>query len=95
MKIVSSATVVVALLVVMRAVADLVPGPASFGPSDIVAMGDFALFSAPPVGGFSRELWRTDGTAAGTVLVGRARPRQSRFDIGDKLVRRKRRNPGD
>src|SRR5262245_44453986 len=53
-------------------VRDLEPGPQS-APSDsipyaMVSVGAFALFSASE-GSIGRELWRTDGTAAGTMLV--------------------------
>jgi ELWxxDGT repeat protein len=37
-------------------------------PSDIIAAGKVAYFSADD-GAHGRELWKTDGTAAGTVMV--------------------------
>ena len=51
-------------------VADIDPGFASSSPSEFTAVGDgTALFSANDgIHGF--ELWRTDGTTAGTFAVG-------------------------
>ncbi|MCB1009821.1 MAG: hypothetical protein KDB94_13130 [Acidobacteria bacterium] len=48
--------------------ADVYAGPASSLPGDIVAIGSQALFTAtdPDHG---KEIWRTDGTPAGTELV--------------------------
>src|SRR5262249_53836235 len=47
---------------------DIVPGPAASSPGGLTAFGDALLFSAsqPATG---NELWRTDGSAAGTLLV--------------------------
>jgi ELWxxDGT repeat protein len=49
-------------------VADVLAGPGSSAPADLTAAGGLLFFTAttPP---FGRELWRTDGTTAGTVLV--------------------------
>ena len=52
--------------------ADIQPGASathvSSGPSGYVAVGSTLFFTAD-VPGLGRELWKTDGTAAGTVLV--------------------------
>ena len=42
-------------------------------PGEFVSMGDYALFSATDVA-HGREVWRTDGTAAGTYLIKDIRP---------------------
>lgn len=49
-------------------IADLVPGPGGSNPSDFVATGSRAYFSATTMTG-EVGLYRTDGTAAGTQLV--------------------------
>ncbi len=49
-------------------IADLAPGSASSFPRGFVRHGDLTLFSAT-VPGLGEELWRTDGTAAGTFLL--------------------------
>jgi ELWxxDGT repeat protein len=49
-------------------VKDIVPGAASSFPYDLVNLNDTVLFSADD-GVHGRELWKSDGTAAGTVLV--------------------------
>ena len=47
---------------------ELMPGPASAEPADLVAAGGLAFLRAVAPGlGF--ELWKSDGTAAGTALV--------------------------
>ena len=46
--------------------ADLAPGPASSGPAHLVAIGGAVYFSVRRSDG-GDELWRSDGTAAGTV----------------------------
>lgn len=52
---------------------DLAPGVGGAQPHDFVQFGGSTLFAArgPQVG---EEIWRTDGTAAGTVLLGDAYP---------------------
>ncbi len=55
-------------------VVDLEPGPASADIRDLIRVGDAAFFTRAPVtlGGEdagSFQLWRTDGSAAGTVFV--------------------------
>jgi ELWxxDGT repeat protein len=50
-----------------RRVVDLVPGPASSTPRDLVAVGDAVYFFAAH--GTGEGLFRSDGTRAGTVLV--------------------------
>ena len=47
--------------------------PGSSWPGPFVRLGDRAFFAADD-GVYGRELWRTDGTAAGTVLVRDLRP---------------------
>jgi len=51
-----------------RLVADIHPGPATSAPSDIVDAGGTILFAADG-GGHGVELWRSDGTSAGTFMV--------------------------
>lgn len=48
-------------------VADIIPGYLDAAPKSLTAVGGFAFFTAATNSG--RELWRSDGTAAGTVLV--------------------------
>ncbi len=49
-------------------IADLAPGAEGSSPQDFLRLGDLTLFAA--VGpGLGAELWRTDGTAAGTLLL--------------------------
>jgi ELWxxDGT repeat protein len=50
-------------------VADLVPGPGSARPGDVVDLGGTALFSVARGGSATSELWRSDGTVDGTHLV--------------------------
>ena len=45
------------------------PGAASSGPSDLICAGDRVFFAADSFGGNGRELWVSDGTAAGTLEV--------------------------
>ena len=45
-----------------------VPSGASSGPGEIVQVGAITFFAAS-TSSFGRELWKSDGTAAGTVLV--------------------------
>src|SRR5262249_18358288 len=66
-----------------RLVRDIVPGPAGSGPQDITyALGPQG-FAAPPrvlvyfsawTPGHGRQLWRSDGTAAGTVMITNVNP---------------------
>jgi ELWxxDGT repeat protein len=51
-----------------RLVADIVPGPKSSVPFDLVAFTGGVFFSAEDED-HGRELWKSDGTADGTVLV--------------------------
>jgi len=52
---------------------DIGPGPASSNPGRIKVVENFAFFEATdPDHGY--ELWVTDGTAAGTFLVGDLNP---------------------
>jgi ELWxxDGT repeat protein len=49
-------------------VADIAPGPASSDPQDLTAMNGELFFSAwDPAHG--RQLWKSDGTAGGTVML--------------------------
>ena len=53
-------------------VKDIHPGTAHSRPGGLVRVGDFVYFEADAIGTFhflTRGLWKTDGTAAGTVLV--------------------------
>lgn len=66
-----------------RLVRDILPGALGSNPSDLTDFRGILVFSANDLGGMSnqaepeevlasghgRELWRTDGTAAGTVLI--------------------------
>ena len=47
---------------------DLAPGPASSDPRDLTAMNGTLFFTAWTPG-HGRQLWRTDGTARGTVML--------------------------
>jgi ELWxxDGT repeat protein len=49
-------------------VADIVPGPGSSNPSNLTVAGGAIYFVADDATGFP-GLWRSDGTAAGTVLL--------------------------
>jgi ELWxxDGT repeat protein len=48
-------------------VRDICPGPCGSNPSDLLDTGDALYFMA--LNGKSQQLWRTDGTPAGTALV--------------------------
>jgi ELWxxDGT repeat protein len=50
---------------------DILPGPASSAPEELTAVGPTLFFTAitDTDGIFYRQLWKSDGTAAGTVLV--------------------------
>src|SRR5262249_47209633 len=50
-------------------------------PSDLTAIGSTLFFTAND-GTTGRELWKSDGTAAGTMLVKDIHPRSSRPDAG-------------
>ena len=54
-------------------VADLLPGAGSSQPEGFVTVGDRVYFTADD-GVHGRELWRSDGTAAGTEMVADLRP---------------------
>ncbi len=56
---------------IARPLGDLAPGARGSFPHGVVTFGDLTLFAAN-VPGLGEELWRTDGTAAGTLLVGDA-----------------------
>ncbi|MEO6166529.1 MAG: hypothetical protein ABIO46_08565, partial [Chitinophagales bacterium] len=47
---------------------DITPGPQNSDITDLVAVGDIVFFIAPD-GSNSFQLWRTDGTTAGTYVV--------------------------
>jgi ELWxxDGT repeat protein len=70
-----------------RLVKDVNPGPAPSAPLDITVVGRFAYFVAaiPTTDGTGlfTELWRTDGTDAGTVLLWRAPGRFGGYSIRD------------
>lgn len=73
-------------------VTDLNPGSAGSSPANLVVMGDYVYFAATrPAEG--REMWRSDGTEAGTQLVADLRtgkssssPSRLRTVGGDQLV---------
>ena len=48
-------------------VADIVTGPGSASPDNLIRLGQFVFFTANDGSGI--ELWRSDGTELGTVLV--------------------------
>ncbi|HXU34026.1 MAG TPA: ELWxxDGT repeat protein [Thermoanaerobaculia bacterium] len=58
---------------VARPISDLAPGPEGSFPYGFIRIGPVTLFAAT-VPGLGEELWRTDGTAAGTFLLGDANP---------------------
>lgn len=53
--------------------ADIATGPADADPDGFVAVGGWSLFAATDSDG-DRELWRTDGTIAGTSLLANLSP---------------------
>jgi ELWxxDGT repeat protein len=60
--------------------ADILPGPVGSLPDQFTVVGDVAFFFADD-GVHGRELWRTDASAAGTVLVRDIRPGPEGSDI--------------
>ncbi|MEZ6097863.1 MAG: FG-GAP-like repeat-containing protein [Pirellulaceae bacterium] len=58
---------------------DINPGPASSYPRDFVKIGDYLFFTAEQLN-TGRELWRTDGTPDGTILLADAVPGSSSGD---------------
>jgi ELWxxDGT repeat protein len=48
-------------------IGDLLPGPSSSSPYGVTSAGAFAVFSTAASAG--SELWRSDGTVSGTILV--------------------------
>ena len=52
-----------------RMVRDIVPGSASSVPTQLTAVGNKLYFDADDITGAGRELWVSDGTEAGTMLV--------------------------
>jgi ELWxxDGT repeat protein len=50
-----------------------IDAPGSSSPASFATLGDVALFAATTAAE-GRELWRTDGTTAGTTLVADLRP---------------------
>jgi ELWxxDGT repeat protein len=66
-----------------RLVRDIVPGPAGSGPQDITYAFGPQGFAVPPrvlvyfsawTPGHGRQLWRSDGTVAGTVMITNVNP---------------------
>lgn len=57
-------------------VRDLLPGPASSSPGELIMYHDTLYFAAEH-GTNGRELWRSDGTGAGTLCVGDFAPGKS------------------
>src|SRR4051794_36191416 len=55
-------------LLAASVVADLYTAPASSDPKQIIGVNGTAFFSAAALG-TGAELWKSDGTAAGTVMV--------------------------
>ena len=72
-----------------RMIADLAPGAATSHPSGLVAYNGSAYFVADYVGPFGWSLgglWRTDGTAAGTVRVRAASGKDFAISRGNERV---------
>jgi ELWxxDGT repeat protein len=61
------------VLLAATVVTDLDPAPAGSDPAWITTLNGTALFAAS-TGGTGRELWKSDGTPGGTILVKDARP---------------------
>ena len=71
-------------------VKDINPGPAHTTPGTLIRVGDRLLFGADD-GDRGRELWQTDGTAAGTTLVKDINPTGAsgaamRFQLGSRAL---------
>jgi ELWxxDGT repeat protein len=58
----------IALALLLQASTALGIGNSSIAERDFVVSGDFAYFEATPRAGVT-ELWRTDGTGAGTIRI--------------------------
>src|SRR4029079_5297853 len=63
---------------------DIVAGTGSSTPRDFTAVGSTLYFSAND-GVHGRELWRTDGTTAGTHMVKDVRPGSRGSSIGSLI----------
>lgn len=76
-----------------RQLLDIKPGPAGSEPRELIRLGDHVYFSAETDTN-GRELWRTDGTASGTVLFKEIRNTPLDYSsypsgfvrLGDKLL---------
>jgi hypothetical protein len=49
-------------------VKDINPGTGSSSPGELTAMGGVVFFIADPDGDYRTQLWKSDGTEAGTTL---------------------------
>jgi ELWxxDGT repeat protein len=61
-------------------VLDIYEDSSNSAPSELTAVGETLYFTAN-TGAFGRELWKSDGTAAGTVLVRDIKPDNSDSDV--------------
>ena len=66
-------------------VRDLLPGPASSSPSELIVYHDTLYFAAEH-GTNGRELWRSDGTGAGTFCVNDFAPGKSGGDPAELMI---------